>query len=185
MNRLVLAIALAVATTAAAAEKKDPAKKPASVIIGPDGSVKVVEDGNVVDVGADGGITVDAADGTKVRMEGTGADGSSVTGDSITHNSGKGKHDCKGGSISILGNKNNYTFSNCAKVSVLGNYNVVTLASGAQAVELLGNYNTANVDTLASGNLMGNYNKLNWTAGAGGKDPQLSNPGRSNKITKK
>lgn len=190
MRSIVASVAALLLAGGALAEEKNDGSvrvqgKNGNIVIGPDGSVRIGDGSGAVNVGADGSVEVRDAGGS-VTLPGAGpATAGAGAAETITANRSNGSRDCKGGAVRITGNNNHYTFTNCSKVSVLGNYNDVTLGAGAGSVELLGNYNRANVDSLEAASLPGNYNTVTWAQGAGGKDPRIDNPGRFNKVTRR
>ena|SRR5215471_13662087 len=75
--------------------------------------------------------------------------------------------DCKGGGVTINGDKNQ-----------------VTLTGQCSTLRVNGNENIAKVEAVAEITTWGNRNKVTWTRGAGGKPPKISNPGTANIIKK-
>ena len=75
--------------------------------------------------------------------------------------------DCKGGGVTINGDKNQVTLTGqCSTLKVNGNENIV------------------NVEAVAEISTWGNRNNVTWRRGAGGKPPKISNPGTANNIKK-
>jgi hypothetical protein len=95
-------------------------------------------------------------------------------------------HDCaKDPVASIMGNENHITLTGaCAKVSVQGNKNTVTVAS-AKEVLVAGNDNTVDIDAADSVSTPGNKNTVSWKKGVSDKKPAIRNAGTDNKISQK
>jgi hypothetical protein len=85
----------------------------------------------------------------------------------IDENQIKRAIDCKGGGVTINGDKNQLTLTGqCSTLKVNGNENIVS------------------VEAVAEISTWGNRNNVTWRRGAGGKPPKISNPGTANNIKK-
>lgn len=153
--------AASVAAPAASASPRPAPKRAASprpsaeerVTVGADG-VKVQGPDGTVTVGGTGNVTIrqaPAAPGAgKIRIDGDGR---------------KSDHDCRGGSASVNGDRNDVTLRNCDLVTVNGNDNTVS-AQGAATITI-----------------NGGDNKVRWQAAADGSRPTITDNGAGNTVT--
>lgn len=84
-------------------------------------------------------------------------------------------YDCEGSDASIEGNRNTVTLSHCSQVTVIGNYNHVTLAEDCPDLAVPGNYNQVAAGQVKKINTMGNDNTVTWTSPKEDDRPSVSN----------
>src|ERR1700733_3017207 len=105
---------------------------------------------------------------------------------SYTDNKKTVSQDCaEDGEASIAGNGNTITLTGtCTKISVMGNDNVIIVAS-AKEVSVMGNTNKVTIGETDSIRAMGNKNSVSWKKGITDKDkgPAVQSPGKDNKIS--
>ena len=76
------------------------------------------------------------------------------------------------------------TCKDAGTAEVAGNGNTVTVTGPCAKVSVTGNHNTVSIDQAGTIAALGNDNTVTWKAGAGGKDPEVSNLGSRNVVRK-
>lgn len=88
------------------------------------------------------------------------------------------------GAHKVMGNKKKQSITCKAgdTVDVTGNSNTLTIRGECAALSVAGNGNEVTIDAAASISTAGNKNHVTWKKQAGGKDPDVTNPGTGNVI---
>src|SRR5262245_19452131 len=86
----------------------------------------------------------------------------------------KESHDCHGGSASITGKHNTVSLRHCSLVTIVGNFNHVTMEEECPALEVWGNSNEIAAGRAKSISVPGNQNTVTWSSARDRKSTRLN-----------